>query len=385
MPALIALAYVSLLSLALLDNIRGPLYPEILHDLSLSATRGSFFFATVSLFAILGNWSSHHLLRRQSCMRWVAYSSWFLAFGFAGIALAPHLSVMLIGCALFGLAYGVLNVLQNVLVHEAAPAHRRRRLFNGLHAMYGMASLAAPLLASQLRDSGFNWRRSFLLVCVFPAAVGVWAFFFRHSEAEPTSAAPQEESAPRLQGVEWKHTAFFAFALGLYLWGELSISTRLPLWLRSERGFTPDQADDMLAAFFLTLLSGRLLFTSLSLKNFSNWTVLTASAALSAVVYMGALMWNPWLFVLVGFTMAPFYPVLMDQAGLHFRKKSSQALGAIIAGGSVSLVVMHIVIGMINDYAGLSTAMGLCACLLGLLALTLWLRPIAKPGRGLTA
>lgn len=372
-PALILLSYVSLLALSVLDNIRGPFYPEILKDLAVSATSGSFFFATVSMFAMAGNYSSHFLLRYQSSVRLLAWGSLVLAAGFTLIATVPHMPTMLIPCAIFGFAFGILNVVQNVLLYEAAKPAHRRRLFNGLHAMYALASVTAPLTASALRDAGYGWRPSFMMVAFFPAAVGAWALFFKSPDGH---RPPKDKPRFTMDNTDRLHCAFYALAMAFYLWGELSISTRMPLWLRTERGFSADNADLYLAGFFTALLGGRILFSLLHLRQFSNWTVLAASAGTSALVYFLGLNWDPRFLVLAGFTMAPFYPMLMDQAGVRFEQKSSQALGFIIAGGSVSLVFMHVIIGIITDHAGLTTALSICAGLFILLTLGLLARTV---------
>jgi hypothetical protein len=50
------------MTLGLIDNARGPFFPEILKDLELNGTYGSTFFATTSLLAFVGSLSSHRFL-----------------------------------------------------------------------------------------------------------------------------------------------------------------------------------------------------------------------------------------------------------------------------------------------------------------------------------
>lgn len=374
MPALIALAYLSLFVLSLIDNSRGPFYPEILTDLAVSATLGSLFFATVSGFSFIGSSTSHFWLHGRSAARVLGWSGLALGLFFCAISLSPTLPVMLVACAGLGMCFGILNVVQNLTIYEASSGEKRRRLYNGLHAMYGLASLAAPLVVSVLRNHGWTWRQSFFLIAVPAILVGLWGFSFRAPALKDHDA---EKPAP-LNAADWRACVLLSLAMACYLWGELSISTRLPLWLRSERGFSADDADYLLAAFFLTLLGGRIVFTALSFHRFGNLMVLLLSAGVSAVLYYAGLFWNPWLLGVTGLAMAPFYPVLMDQIAVHFGRKSSRAMGFIIGTGSLSLVAMHVVIGVINDNVGLTQALVVCASLMTVLTLGLLVPIISR-------
>jgi FHS family glucose/mannose:H+ symporter-like MFS transporter len=364
LPALIWLAYVGLLVFGLLDNIRGPFFPDILNELHLNGTLGSTFFATTSLLAFCGSWLAPRVAHRYSSLYLLNAATLGVGLGFAAIALSPRLGWLLPSCAFFGLGYGALNLAQNLVVAEVAPLHLRRRIFSGLHAMYGLAALLAPLTASASRWMGMSWRDCFLCLAVLPIVLATIGLKFRAPVRDHHSQALQNK---RLVGREWLLCIGFSLMLALYLWGEISVGTRLVLWLRTERSFSPDAADFYLSGFFLTLLAGRLLFGFLHFERLSNWTILCASAGLSAVSYLMGLWLSPLWFVLVGFTMAPFYPIAMEQVATSFQAKSARALGFVLGFGSFSVVILHLSLGWCTDRFGLSRALylgpGALACI----------------------
>jgi FHS family glucose/mannose:H+ symporter-like MFS transporter len=362
-PVLVLLSFVSLLVLALLDNVRGPFYPEILHDFGVNATYGSLFFAASSLMAFLSCWRGHGFLHRHNAVILLAWSSLLLGTGFVGMALISSFNWVLVACAAFGCAYGGLNLAQAVLVSDSVTGEKRRRVFSGLHSMYGLASFAAPLLVTLCRTSGFSWRHSFLVLALFPIVVGLFSFRFRklaHIHAEAVRPAAMNRR-------EWRDCLLYSVLLACYLWAEISISTRLVLWLREARAFTPEAADLYLSGFFLMLLSGRVIFGYFGFRQFSNFTVLGLSGLLSSALFFGGLELDPRLLILCGLAMAPFYPAAMDQIAVHFQTKSSQALGFVIGSGSLATVAMHIFIGYVSDWGGLTLALRICAGLLALL------------------
>ncbi|NJM10097.1 MAG: hypothetical protein HC883_04220, partial [Bdellovibrionaceae bacterium] len=149
----------------------------------------------------------------------------------------------------------------------------------------------------------------------------------------------------------------FALLLSFYLWGELSVSTRLVLWLRTEQGFSAQAADSQLAVFFVLLLGGRLSLAFVELKKIGNWMILTFSVFLSAGLYLLGLTVSPYFVALTGLTLAPFFPVMMDQAAKTFGPKGAQAVGVIIGIGNLSVMAMHVSIGALSDLFNLSQAL----------------------------
>lgn len=366
MPALVALSYLSLLVLGLIDNIRGPLFPEILQDMQLGGTNGSAFFAATSLFAFIGSWSSHALVERRSSLSLMRLSCLGLALGFALVALCHVYALMLAACAFFGWAFGALNLAQNLMVFEGSPAHLRRRFFSGLHSMYGLAALLAPLVATLFRSMGMDWRQIVLWLAGLPVLLVVTSAKMTHRP----SAHSQTQGT--MGAEEWRRCLVFSMMMAGYLWGEISVSTRLVLWLRTSENFAPDLANLYLTGFFVTLLAGRLVFSFFPIHGISNWAVLWISAGLSALLYGLTLSHHPAWILLAGLSMAPFFPVAMDQVSVLFPGKSAQALGFVLGFGSLSVVVMHLSIGWLTDQYGVGTALriGPTTLLLIFMALT---------------
>lgn len=353
MSAVILAAYASLFTLGLLDNVRGPFLFEIQQELGLSGSGGSAFFGAASLLSFFGAHYAHGLLKRRDALSVLSVVSLVFALGFAGISRAPNFSMLLLCSAVFGWGYGSLNVLQNVLVSKGAPAHLRRRYLNGLQSMYGLAAWAAPVTATSLRSLGLDWRAIFLILSVLPTLLSAFAWHHR-GEVQAEERAPGKES--------WSHKenlARYGFMalLAVYLWGELSLSTRLVLWLRTEQGFSPESADGQLALFFILMLGGRMGLAFLELRFIGNRALLAVSALLSAAVYLGGLKISPYLVAWCGLTLAPFFPALMDEIAHVFGGKAPRAMGSVIGAGNLSIFAMHLSVGALTDFYSLSGAL----------------------------
>jgi MFS family permease len=91
--------------------------------------------------------------------------------GIAGGALAPVISIALIGFTLGGVAHGVKNVLLRTLIHERAPEALRGRAFAAYNGARNGAELGALMLGGIV--VGVLGARSALLIAgLGPAAIG---------------------------------------------------------------------------------------------------------------------------------------------------------------------------------------------------------------------
>jgi FHS family glucose/mannose:H+ symporter-like MFS transporter len=381
---LILLAYLSLFSLGLLDNARSPYFADILTDLQLSNTEGSLFFATVSSMAFFTAWAVPRLVEKFSLIMVVRFALLSMGIGFALVSRAQSLLSLIFMSVIFGLGFGILNVAQNLLILEGASSHMRRRLFSGLHGMYAFSSWLAPLIAAQLFRLQVSWREAFLgysSVVVLALLSSFWASSKSGSDAQ--SKANSESLAPSSSKKKLKLNSYglIGSIISFYVVAELIIATRLPLYMRTVYEYTPEQAANLLAGFFLLLLIGRFLFLFIPFRS-SNLKIIEISLWLTLFSFLMGLLVHPWLFVLAGLTMAPVFGLSIDTVAEMFPEFSTQAVSSVIGLTCVYIVSMHILIGMLTDWLGIAIAMysGVFCVVIAIGLLQLLRRP-RKPWR----
>lgn len=348
------MAYMSLLILGLMDNIRGPFYPDVLHDLSLNSTRGSIFFAAASFAALGGNFLGSFLLGKFTAHGLMNFSVIGLGFGFWLIGRSFDFASMVIFCSVFGIHFGMLNVSQNVVVQKNAGTEYRRRIFNGLHGMYGLAALVAPLLASLFLSFGWNWKASFSFVGICSGIIGM-AFLLRGWKWDQVRVVAHDDDQTPV--FKFSLGLLLALALGFYVVAELALSTRFPLWVREVYGFTPQQGNAYMAMFCGGLFVSRMVFTFVPFARFSNVFVLSMSAFLGLIVFSLGLIFHPLFAAASGIFMGPFYPVIMDEMSRRCGAKASKVIGWSITLASMFIVAMHFTLGILTDIFGIERAL----------------------------
>ena len=125
----IGLAYATLFLYGLIDNSRGPIFPDVLEDFILGDGVGSIFFSSASAAALISNITATWWLKRLGDLWSVRIFSALQAVSLAIMAYSPNYSMLLTGASLFGLSLGGLGLLVNVLTAAAAPAPRERGLW----------------------------------------------------------------------------------------------------------------------------------------------------------------------------------------------------------------------------------------------------------------
>lgn len=363
---LLALAYSSMLVFGLLDNVRGPLFPDVLKDFALSDSRGSLFFFVTSAAALVNSVLSF------SWMRWLAPVSamrWFTLVQGSSllvIGLSSTFESVLVGCALLGFSNGGLGIAVNVLTVRAASEGKRRQALAGVHGMYGISSLLAPVVAVLLARADFAWREIFLALALGPAAIAIQAFWPRRakSPAAVASASPRDDRAPGAKRRSWEPALLFAGILATYVTAEVLVGTRLVLFARREAGYGEEGASLLLSLFFLLLFVGRLLF---ALVHFParNPVILATSSLVSAGTFALGIVVSPVWLAVSGLTMSMFYPCAISYLNDELGERAGFALSASLTVQSLCLTSMHLLVGGLSDRFGLGKALWIGpACLI---------------------
>lgn len=361
------LTYSTLLLLGLSDNIRGPLYPEILKAFDVTNTRGSFFFGLSSLAGFIGGMSGHHLEKRYGALTTLRIAVLFMFLSQLLFAFAPSFGLLLASTVVFGGSLGVMGVMQNLMIVQALPAGAlKNKVLAGLHGTYAGASLLAPLIVNLVVfvEMPFPiWRTCFAITALF--GIVILALTFRGPDLQiKDDEKPQREPTK----LETAAHIYFGVMLASYVLCEILVSSRMALYTRSEFGADLTVSSWYTAGFFVSLLIGRILFTfwtpAVSLKS-----QLLGSLVLSVLSLMIGIYFHPLGLVVSGFCMGPFYPLMMVAAGHLFPSTVSRALSWAIALSSLFVVMMHLSVGYVTDLWSLQAAFyfGPAFCVLALL------------------
>lgn len=348
----ILFAYLSLFFLGLADNLRGPLYPEMVRELGLSHSQGGWFFSISSLMCLVGGALVALVLKRFRYLKSYQISVGLMMFSQVLFVLADRFWVYLLASLCLGFSIGLISVIQNVLVLTAADSKNSGRLQSGLHANYAGASLLAPLLVAVLAGYGFSIKVSFGL----SALVGALLLIGTLGVPQFLESAPRTKSEKVTDPLPLFKVGIFVWILASYVLAEIVISTRLPQFLREQMGQSLQDSSLGASLFFVGLFVGRLLFAFVQLPFSFRFQMLASLVFFSGFVGLGVFV-HPVFFVLTGFAMGPFYPLSMALLNESFPRHLEAVSTACAVGSGLFAAGMHLLAGVVSDHFGIAGTM----------------------------
>lgn len=364
--------------MGLSDNLRGPVFLEILNQYQLTQTQGSFVWATASFFGFFGSYLY------PAVTRWLKLQG-VAPFSLSTIALALLIvgrpgygfEMVLLGSAIFGFALGIITVHINILIQRGVVASEQPPYLSGLHSMYALSSLAAPLVIVLVTWWGGSWRASFDLVaglCLLAVIImilgtqklkaAILAEKIRHDQ----EAEESEVVAPR-----FLFTFLFAIILGGYVVAEIMISSRIATYLRSEKAMDLTSSSYAAAMFFVGLFVARAFLFFRPLR-FSSFRQLLLSNCLSIFLIFAGILLHPYFLCATGLSMGLFYPISIVYLTEKFSRSMSAILSKSQALQALLIMSMHLMMGVLADQIGmrLSFLYGLIFLLLSTISLLMF-------------
>ncbi len=370
-------AWMSLFALGLVDNARGPVFPDILKEFSLTDTVGSLFFLVASFASLVHNLIFYRFLCDTSPKRLVGIYTLIMAGGALLISHSTQYEWTLVACAVLGVGFGGLGVGQNAAVQEA-PAEHRQRAMGLLHTMYGISSFTAPLFISLLAAHG--WRLSLALLSLPSVFVGALVLFEGMLAARKTgngrANAFQEKPEVDNRAVAKSAPWVAALLIALLVIAEISVSTRFTLLARRDWGFSVETATQWLAGYFIAMTASRLIIGLFKFP-FSARQILYFSLFLGFPFLLVGFM--PFGFtkeirllslVGFGFPIAMGYPLAMTRLAELFGSNVQRVTSKCLILQSAGAMIMHFSLGYGADSQGLLFVLGTVAIVALLGALT---------------
>jgi len=351
---LILISYFSLFVFGLTDNIRGPLFLDILNDFQVSDSKGSWMFALGSISGFFASRLARYLLFRVTRRLILQAASLLMSLSLVGLALSPNFNIFLIFSFLFGISSGIIGLIPNILVPLGSPENKKQQLLSGLHAMYGISSLIAPLMVAGMDMLFHKWRYIFGLVALIPFMLFLYSLHPSHNEHH---ANPEKKSTVHhsFKFFHSKAQIYLAFMLSFAVCSEVMMSSRLALFMRRVWNYDLEQSSLYVTYFFIALLLSRLLFTAKKF-NLSIINQLSISLVSTALMLVCGLMVHPFFLVIAGFCISPFFPLTISLLSNEFPEDMDSAVSMIMTVDSFMLAFMHLFIGKLTDNFGINHA-----------------------------
>ncbi|WP_043618514.1 MFS transporter [Nonomuraea candida] len=295
------------------------------------------------------------------------------ALGLLGVALAPDLPLLLAAVAVFGMAFGTVDVAMNAQGSAVEQAYGRP-LMNGMHAGWCVGAISAGALGSLAIALGLPFTVNVALIAL--VSLPVMVLLGRTYLPEPETAGAARPGRRRMPPIVYLLGAimFFAFMV------EGTVADWNGLYMRDELG-APEAVAALgypvfEAGMLIARLTGDRLRTRFGVRGMLTVSGLATGGFFAVVLLAPAALVAVSAMFFVGLGVATISPLTLSLAGT-----ATDAPGPAIAQagtmGYAGLLLGPVVIGFLSDATSLRTALGIGVVLGVLIALSARLLPRA--------
>lgn len=342
----ILLAYFALFLLGLVDNVRGPFYPYLLDNFHVNKTTASWIFTLSSITSLLSSVSSPFWLKylRPVYALKISIFAHSLCLFLMGLGITKlSFALILLSSLLLGLAMGIQGVCVNTILAQEATISNSRKLFSGLHSMYGIASLVSPFLFGLIIKSPFSVQSLFYFLSFITLLIFI--YFLR---------TPKLHGAREIKDIDFnfkeKNIFIYGTLMCTYVCFEILISSRLSLLLNEHFKISLDTSSFLLSLFFVGLLAGRLFFSFVHL-DIKSINLLKISTISNLILLSLGLYIRAEFLVITGLACSFFFPTVLDYLKKNI-ENSELLITKIMILVSLSLSLLHPIFSKISELYG---------------------------------
>ncbi len=381
---LLALIYVSFISLGLPDSLLGSAWPQMQESLGVSLSLGGVISFLITASTILSSLMSHRVIQRFGTGGVTMCSVAMTALALLGFSLSNSFFTLCLWAIPYGLGAGSVDAALNNFV----ALHCKAKHMSWLHCFWGIGTTGGPYIMGLCLSRGMGWQAgyrtiSFLqmaLTLILLLSLPLWK-----KQELPLSGSetvrpqtPQWGKLLKRPGVKAALTAFFfysALELTTGLWGSS--------YMVAIRGISPETAAKWISLFYLGITAGRFFSGFLTLRFSDDAMVrLGEGTAIVGIILLLLPLHNLFLcvgLILTGLGCAPIYPSLLHATPQRFGKSLSQSLmGTQMAISYLGSTTMPPVSGFLSE----KISMGLYPVLLLVFALCMTI--LTEKGRHCT-
>lgn len=354
---LLAVIYVSFISLGLPDSLLGAAWPSIYQGFGVPVSYSGVIFCIISVGTVISSLQSDRLTRKFGAGGVTAISVAMTAAALFGFSVSNSFLALCLWAIPYGLGAGSVDAALNNYV----ALHFASRHMSWLHCMWGIGASVGPYImgAALTRDAG--WHTGYRIIGIIQLALTVMIVLSlplwktkTDENAEGQITVPSKPLTLKqifsIPGVKADLLTFFCYC---------SLEQTTSLWASSylvlNKGITPETAASFASLFFIGITVGRALCGFLTLKLNDAQMVrmglgFIAIGIVPLILPLGEAVTLAGL-LLIGFGCAPIYPSIIHATPSHFGAENSQAIiGVQMASAYIGNCLMPPLFGVIANH-----------------------------------
>lgn len=358
---LLAVIYLSFISLGLPDSLLGAAWPSMYPDFGVPVSYSGVIFCIISVGTVISSLQSDRLTRRLGTGWVTAISVGMTAVALFSFSVSHSFWALCLWAIPYGLGAGSVDAALNNYV----ALHFASRHMSWLHCMWGIGASVGPYIMGAALATSAGWHMGYriigliqiVLTAIILLSLPLWKTASAKEEAEQADTPAQALTLKqifRIPGVKAVLITFFCYC---------SLEQATSLWASSylvlAKGIAPETAAGFASLFFIGITAGRALCGFLTLKWNDTQMVrlgvgLIALGVAAMLLPLGETVTLAGL-LLIGLGCAPIYPSIIHSTPAHFGADKSQAIiGVQMASAYIGNCLMPPLFGLIANRTTIS-------------------------------
>lgn len=354
---LLAIIYLSFISLGLPDSLLGAAWPIMHVELGVPVSVAGAISLTISAGTVVSSLMSDRLTKWLGAGKVTAFSVAMTALALFGFSTSNSFWMLLLWAIPYGLGAGSVDASLNNYV----ALHYASRHMSWLHCMWGFGASVGPYIMGYALTGGMGWNMGYGIISAIQVVLTIALFISlplwkkRSDEPDENGVKAKPLSLKQIfaiRGAKEIMIAFFCYCAleqtGI-LWGSS--------YLVMHVGMDKERAAGLASLFVIGITVGRFLSGFLTYKLSDENMIRLGQGVITLGVAVMLLPFGEVVsmagLLLIGLGCAPVYPCVIHSTPAHFGEENSQAIiGVQMASAYVGICVMPPLYGVVSDMVG---------------------------------
>lgn len=357
---LLAVIYISFISLGLPDSLLGSAWPAMYPGFGVPVSYSGIIFFIISAGTVISSLQSDRLTRKLGTGKVTAISVGMTAAALFGFSVSGSFWMLCLWAVPYGLGAGSVDAALNNYV----ALHYASRHMSWLHCMWGVGASVGPYIMGHALTGWGSWNLGYRIISVMQLVLTVVIVISLPLWKNRAQRSADEESAPSraltlgqiigLPGVKAVMVTFFCYC---------ALEQTTGLWASSylalHKGVSPETAAGFASLFFIGITVGRALSGFLTMKLSDSQMIRLGQGIIAVGLAAFLLPLGEYAalvgLILIGLGCAPIYPCIIHSTPGHFGAERSQAIiGVQMASAYVGNCLMPPLFGLIAGHISVS-------------------------------
>ena len=355
---LLAIIYLSFISLGLPDSLLGSAWPIMYQEFNVPVSYAGIISIIISAGTIFSSLQSDRLTKKLGTGKVTAFSVGMTAVALFGFSVSNSFWMLCLWAVPYGLGAGGVDAS----INNYAAVHYSSRHMSWLHCMWGIGASIGPYIMSYALTKGQSWTMGYRYISViqiFLTAILIFSLpLWKERNGKPTDETGQNDSDKPLTLKEI-FSIPGAKALMITFFCYCAIEQTSILWSSSylalHHGLPEETAAEFACLFLIGITVGRAISGFITMKlNDTQMIRLGMSLILIGILLvllpLGVIPAMTGL-IIIGLGCAPVYPCIIHSTPEHFGADKSQAVvGVQMASAYVGTMLMPSLFGLIANH-----------------------------------